>query len=394
MDAFFASVEQHDHPELRGKPVVVGAAPDQRGVVSAASYEARTFGIHSAMPSSEAGRRCPHAVFVPVNGKRYREVSKQVFAIFERFTPLVEPLSIDEAFLDVSGATRLFGGPVEIARRLKAAIRDETGLTASVGVAHNKFLAKLASDMEKPDGLTVVPEQREELRRFLAPLSVGRIWGVGNVTRQALAGRGIRTIGDLQVTPLERLAGVVGRHNARHLLRLAWGEDAREIELTREEKSMSREHTFLQDCADPDVVREVLHELVEDVAGRLREAHRYGCVAHLKLRWADFQTITRQRKLARPACDDFSLRRAAEELLEEQEMRQPVRLVGFGVSRLVDQAVEQLSLFDVDPQTSRREESLSRTVDRIRARHGKDSIGRARPRPRDHGKSTNGSGRS
>ncbi|MDA0990535.1 MAG: DNA polymerase IV, partial [Verrucomicrobia bacterium] len=201
MDAFFAAIEQHDNPALRGKPVVVGGPADGRGVVAAASYEARGYGIHSAMPSREAKQRCPHAIFLPNNGKRYQDVSRQIFGIFDRFTPFVEALSIDEAFLDVTGVKHLFGPGPEVARQIKVAIHAETGLTASVGVAPNKFLAKLASDLEKPDGLTVVPNERPAIAAFLAPLEVGRIWGVGKVTGAKLATMGIRTIGQLQQTP-------------------------------------------------------------------------------------------------------------------------------------------------------------------------------------------------
>jgi DNA polymerase IV len=377
MDAFFAAVEQHDHPEYRGKPVVVGAPPDKRGVVSAASYEAREFGIHSAMPSREAYRRCPKAVFLPVNGKRYHEVSRHVFRIFERFTPLVEPLSIDEAFLDVSGVHRLFGTGPEIAETIRGTIRDETGLTASVGVAHNKFLAKLASDLDKPDGLTVVPRAHREILLFLASLPVERIWGVGRMTRTLLHDHGIRTIGELQTVPERRLAGIVGKHGARHLQRLALGEDARELELTRVEKSISKEHTFGVDCSCGETLESVLLDLVDEVGSRLRGAGKYASLIRLKLRWQGFDTITRQRRLEQPCCDDFALREAALALFREQERSRPVRLIGFGVSKLCDRRAEQLTLFASESEKRDRKERLSRTVDRIRSRYGDDSIERA-----------------
>ena len=376
MDAFFAAVEQRGRPELRGKPVIVGAPADQRGVVAAASYEARVFGVHSAMPSREAGRLCPQGVFVPVNGKRYREVSRQVFAIFDRFTPYVEGLSIDEAFLDVTGARKLFGDGPRIAQTLKATIKDETGLTASVGIAPNKFLAKLASDMNKPDGLTIVPRSREEIVAFLAPLPVGRIWGVGKVTRERLEKAGIRFVRDLQSTPEQALSAVLGKHGARHLNRLAMGEDEREIELEHEEKSMSREHTFSRDCTSAEKIKEVLDNLVDDVGGRLREAEKFAGIAHLKLRWTGFQTITRQRPFEHPCCDDFTLRQIANAMLAAEKVHKPVRLVGFGVSRLTDRSQEQLSLFGPGGESSARREKLSRTVDTIRREHGKSSIGR------------------
>ena len=375
MDAFFAAVEQHDRPALRGQPVVVGAAPDQRGVVAAASYEAREYGIHSAMPSREAGRRCPHAVFLPPNGKRYAEVSRQIFGIFERFTPLVEPLSIDEAFLDVTGVQRLFGDGRAIGRQIKAAVQEGTGLTASVGVATNKFLAKLASDLEKPDGLTVVPETREAILAFLAPLSVSRIWGVGRVTREHLEAHGIRSIGDLQVCSEQQLGRVVGKHSARHLSALAHGEDARDVEGARAEKSISKEHTFGTDTRDAVQLEATLCELVEDVGRRLRAAGQYASLGRLKLRWEGFKTITRQRPFQRPVCDDFSLREMALSLFRDERLVKRVRLLGFGVSQLSRHADSQLTLFD-DVKGQARKESLSRAMDSIRDKFGEDIIGR------------------
>jgi len=380
MDAFFTSVEQRDRPELRGKPVVVGAPPDQRGVVAAASYEAREFGVHSAMPSREAYRRCRHAVFLPPNGKLYGEVSHQIRAIFERFTPLVEPLSIDEAFLDVSGVERLFGSGPEIARKIKDTIRTEAHLTASVGVAPNKFLAKLASDLEKPDGLTVVPTSREEIAAFLAPLSVSRIWGVGKVTQAQLEGAGIHTIGQLQAFSETRLARILSPHAAGHLLRLAWGEDTREVETGHEEKSISHEYTFPHDCSDRAEIHAVLGDLVDNVGRRLRKAQKLAGLARLKLRWQGFETITRQRPMDPPVCDDFSLRAAADALLAGEELVKPVRLIGFGVGNLTTGASQQLSLFEDDRRGRARKERLSEVTDTIRNRFGKQSIRRGSSR--------------
>jgi DNA polymerase-4 len=377
MDAFFASVEQMDHPELKGKPVVIGALPTERGVVSAASYEARKFGIHSAMPSSEAGRRCPHAVFLPVNMKRYAAISARVFKILERFTPLVEPVSIDEAFMDVTGAQNLFGDGRTIAEKIREAIHEEIGLTASVGVAPNKFLAKLASDMNKPDGMTVLPTGANEIRAFLAPLPVSRVWGVGKVTCGLLEKAGIKTIGDLQVVPIERLSEIVGRHSARHLQRLSWGDDARDVELEYEEKSISREHTFPTDCQKREKLEQVLKDLADDVGRRLRKAGKYATVAHLKLRWQGFQTITRQKQLDSACSDDFRLRIAAQELFDAQKLIKPVRLIGFGVSGLTELPSEQLSLFGSPAAATERREKLSRAVDQIREKFGRDSIRRA-----------------
>ncbi len=377
MDAFFAAVEQHDHPELRGRPVVVGSAPNQRGVVSAASYEARKYGIHSAMPSGEAGRRCPHAVFRPVNMKRYQEVSRRIFILFERFSPLVEPLSVDEAFLDVTGARNLFGTGPEIARQIKDTIRRETGLTASVGVAPNMFLAKLASDLEKPDGLTITPRTGPEIALFLAPMPIERIWGVGKVTRDLLQRAGIYLIGDLQVIPRSRLEELTGRHGAQHLQRLAHGEDARELDLVQVEKSISREHTFSRDCNRREQMLEVLLELVDRVGSQLRKNGKYARTTRIKLRWSDFQTITRQKKIEPACCDDFQLRREAHCLFAALELSAPVRLIGFGVSDLADSASEQLTLFGPPPEARHKREKLSRIVDAIRDKYGDDSIGRS-----------------
>lgn len=375
MDAFYASVEQRDRPELKGKPVVVGAGPHERGVVAAASYEARRFGIHSAMPSREAGRRCPHAVFLPPDMERYAAASRQVFAILDRFTPLIEPLSIDEAFMDVTGTLRIFGDGVAIARQIRAAIQKEVRLTASVGVAPNKFLAKIASDMNKPDGLTVVPVEREAIRRFLAPLAVGRLWGVGKVTQAALEKAGLRTIGDIQATPPGTLERLIGRDSAEHFKALAAGEDSRPVETEFEEKSISREYTFSEDCTDGAVVRRTLLELIADVGSQVREAGKYARVAQIKIRWKGFETITRQKTLPEPACDDVTLRAAAMELFEKVELTRPVRLVGFGVSGLSGPPARQRTLFAEFDRDILKRERLSATVDRIRKTYGADAIG-------------------
>lgn len=374
MDAFFASVEQMDNPKLRGKPVIVGAAPDQRGVVAAASYEARRFGVRSAMPSCEAGRLCPKGVFVVPRMERYSEVSARIRGILERFSPFVEPLSIDEAFLDVTGSQRLFGPGPELAARLKEAIRSETGLTASAGVAPNKFLAKLASEMEKPDGLVVAPFSWEAIARFLAPMPAGNVWGVGKVTQRVLEQGGLKTIGDLQRVDERVLRGLVGTALARHLKELCWGHDLREIELDIDEKSISREYTFPSDCRDRSEIRGVLLELVDDVGMSLRRAGRYAGTVRIKMRWDDFKTFTRQRRVDPALCDDFGLWSVASDLLEAESLLRPVRLVGFGVSQLRDSAVGQLDLFEAG--RCARRERLSKAMDAIRDRHGRSSIRR------------------
>jgi len=376
MDAFYASVEQHDHPELRGKPVIVGAPPNQRGVVSAASYEARTYGVHSAMPSREAGRLCPNGIFVPPNMERYVEVSAQVFAIFERFTPTLEPLSLDEAFLDVTSVQRIFGDGPEIARKIRAAIEAETGLAASAGVAPNKFLAKIASDMNKPDGLTVVPIETRAIKEFLAPLPVGRLWGVGKVMRSAFERAGIRTIGDIQLMSESAMTKLTGKGSASFFKALADGIDDREVESSIREKSISRENTFDTDVEDRAEVEHVLSGLVEDVGRQLRTLGRYATVAQIKLRWQGFETLTRQKKLPVPVEDDFSLLTAARELFAKEKLIKPVRLIGFGVHGLTDQPAQQLALFEDARTSAKKHASVSRTIDAIRSKFGSGSIRR------------------
>ena len=380
MDAFFASVEQHDHPELRGKPVVVGSSPDERGVVSAASYEARKFGIHSAMPSRTAKQKCPHAVFVRVNMARYKEVSRQIMRIFESYTPLVQPLSIDEAFLDVTGSQHLFGTGSEIGEKIRHDILVQTGLTASVGVAPNMYLAKMASDMNKPDGLTLVPSEQEAINAFLAPLPIGRIWGVGKVTQKKLHSLGIPTIGRLQQTDFQTLETALGARAAHGFSRLARGIDSRAIETDIDEKSISNETTFKEDLANRDLLEATYKRLIDKVGGRLRHAGFYATTAHLKIRWADFSSITRQTRFVIPCRDDTTLREVALELLAENFQTRPVRLIGFGVSGLseTDQSQEhQLNLFEA-PDTAQHEkrDRLSCAADLVRGKYGAQSLRR------------------
>jgi nucleotidyltransferase/DNA polymerase involved in DNA repair len=378
MDAFFAAIEVHDHPELKGLPVVIGSPPDKRGVVSTCSYEARKFGIHSAMPSRTAFQRCPKAVFLPPNMKRYHEVSEQIMEIFRRFTPLVEPLSCDEAFLDVTGARYLFGDGPAIAKKIKAAVLEETGLTCSVGVAPNMFLSKIASDLNKPDGLTLVPFDEKLIPAFLAPLPVKRMWGAGKKTQAVLEAHKIRTIGDLQTADPVKLAAWVGENSAAFFRKLAFGIDERELEMDAEEKNISNEITFDEDQRDAKVVEAALLDLADKVGGRLRRAGFYAATAQIKVRWTDFSTITRQRRLDPPCCDDITFRETALELLRKEGLHSPVRLIGFGVSNLRKNADNlQLDLFQIlEKKTSTKREQLSRTVDRIRGKFGRASIRR------------------
>ena len=374
MDAFYASIEQRDHPEWRGLPVVVGAPPDRRGVVSAASYEARRFGVHSAMPSRTAGRLCPQAIFCPVDMPRYEAVSRQVFGIFDRFTPLVEPLSLDEAFLDVTGARSLFGDGPEIARRIRAAVLAETKLTASVGVAPNKFLAKLAGDLHKPDGLTVTPTEPAAIAAFLRPLPVARIFGVGRVTQTVLTRLGIRSIGDLQDHPLESLTRALGRSAAQEIMALAFGHDEREVEPASIRKSIGREYTFDEDCSSPAEVRRMLLMLVEDVGAQLRAKNMTAAGVRLKLRWKNFTTITRQQALSQSFSDDMTLRSAALSLFDAIPWAGPVRLIGVALYNLNAGNSGQLALPLDDSVTRARWEKLSRSIDDVRRRYGAGSL--------------------
>jgi DNA polymerase-4 len=366
MDAFYASVEVLDDPSLAGRPVIVGGTPEGRGVVAAASYEARRFGVRSAMSAAMARRLCPEGVFVRPRGERYAEVSRQIFAVFAGITPLVEPLSIDEAFLDVSGCRRLFGEPAAIARHIKDEVRRQVGLTASVGVAHNKFLAKLASDLEKPDGLVVVPADAET---WLGPMPVGRLWGVGRVAEQNLAGLGIRTVAELRAYPAEALVARLGDH-ARHLLELAHGRDDRPVVPDHEARSIGNETTFAEDIADADRLQAILDDLADNVARRLR---RHGLAARtvtLKARYADFTTPTRSLTLPRPVDGTVDLRDAARTLLHERLDRRgrPLRLIGVTASNLEPKGGAQPELF-ADPRAER-ERTLDGVVDKVRDRFG------------------------
>jgi DNA polymerase-4 len=373
MDAFYASVEERDNPELRGKPVIVGGSAGQRGVVSAASYEARRFGVHSAMPTATARRLCPHGVFLPVRMRHYATVARQIREILLSFTPLVEPLSLDEAFLDVRGCEGLFGPAPQIARRIKERVRDETGLVASVGVAPNKFLAKLASDLRKPDALVVVPA--DGVAAFLNPLPVGRIWGIGAKAEKRLHALGLHTVGQLAELPEEVLAGHFGE-TGRHVWRLANGLDGRLVVPDREAKSISTETTFAQDIGDAEVLRVWLLDLVEQLAARLRRHGLRGRTIELKLRSSDFRTRSRSLSLADATDVTDTIWQAARALLDRSLTRDvlPLRLLGVGASKLTRDAAVQGDLFD--GEHTHRQSQLDRTVDAIRGQFGSTSIQR------------------
>ena len=372
LDAFFASVEQRDNPELRGRPVIVGGPGGEyaRGVVSAASYEARVFGVHSAMSLREAYRRCPQGVFLPVNGRRYQAASRDVMEVLRRFTPVVEPISIDEAFLDVTGSAALFGDGATIARQIKEAVRDEVGLTVSVGVARTKLVAKIASDLRKPDGLVVVPPGEEAA--FLAPLPISRLWGVGEKTATALAEYAVRTIGDLAALPPDLIERRFGKHGAS-LVGRARGLDADPVHEGDPAKSVGHEHTFDVDTSDPEVIERTLLAMADGVAGRLRSAGVRASTVAVKIRDSRFHTITRQRTLAEPTDLTEPIFRTALELARPEVRGMRVRLLGVTASNLGER--EQLSLFP--PAEPRRRQAIE-AADQVRRRYGERAVTRAR----------------
>ncbi len=378
MDAFYASVEERDCPELVGHPVIVGGSPEKRGAVAAANYIARRYGVHSAMPAVTAKRLCPHGIFLPARIDYYAEVSSQIQEIFERFTPLVEPLSLDEAFLDVTGSEQLFGSAVEIGRRIKQAVRNETRLVVSVGVAPNKFLAKIASDFRKPDGFVVV--RPEQIREFLDPLPVERLWGVGRQGSKVFERLGIRTIGQLRQWPVDTLTSHFGVQGEQ-LWRLAHGLDDRAVVPEREAKSISHETTFAQDIDDQEVLRAWLLGLTEQVAWRLRQHALRGRVVHLKVRFADFSLITRSQTMPEPTDITQGLWEVADELLRRRLPADhlPVRLLGMGVSGFDASGRRQGLLFDQGEQ--RRQAGLDAVTDRIRDRFGSSALRRATSLP-------------
>ncbi len=359
MDAFFASVEQRDDPRLRGKPVLVGGR-SPRSVVAAASYEARPFGVHSAMPMMEALRRCPHAVVVVPSRGRYEEASRHIFAVFQRYTPLVEGLSIDEAFLDVTASRGLFGDAAAIARRIKEDVRRETELTASAGVAHCKFVAKVASDLRKPDGLVVVPEA--EARAFLAPLPIERMWGVGPKTSPRLRELGYRTLGDLAAARPADLSRLLGEWGA-HVHALARGEDTREVDPRGVAKSIGAEETYDQDLTTRAEVERCLLDQASRVAQRLVAEGMSADVVVVKLKWADFTLRSRQLQLRQPVCDTLSLHRAAVHLLDRFDLQGArIRLTGVAVGGLREGPPPRL-LFDVgDAERGRKLEEVTARI--------------------------------
>ncbi|WP_430645387.1 DNA polymerase IV [Agromyces sp. GXS1127] len=367
MDAFFVSVELLRRPELRGRPVLVGGTAG-RGVVAAASYEARRFGVNSAMPMSLALQRCPNAVVLRGDHRRYSEYSERVMTIFRELTPLVEPLSIDEAFLDVSGARRLHGSPAEIAWTIRRRVHDETGLTCSVGVAASKYVAKVASSRAKPDGMLVVPAS--ETTAFLHPLPVSALWGVGRVTEESLLKLGLRTVGDVAQMPEEALTRAVGPALAARLARLANGIDPRDVETRRTEKSIGHETTFHHDLVAHDEIARELLRLATDVGVRLRRAGVLARTVTLKLRYGDFTTVTRSRTLAEPT--DVARRIYEEALVPLGDLvgdGRRVRLIGVRAEQLRP-AGDGAPLWDPDEEWR----DAERTIDEVVRRFGRGAV--------------------
>lgn len=375
MDAFYASIEQLDDPGLQGRPVIVGADPKGghgRGVVAACSYEARKFGVHSALPIGRAWKLCPQGAYVRPRMERYVEVSHEVMEVLKRFTNLVEPLSIDEAFLDVTGSTTLFGAPVQIARAIKKQIRDATGLTASAGVAPNKFLAKIASDLKKPDGLVVV--ESAEVEAFLGALPISRLWGVGPKTEERLREMGLHTIGAVRARRQEDLVSALGSGLGTHLWELAMGRDDRPVVPNWEPKSISNETTFEEDTRDRELLVTTIRRLAESVGRRLRRENYRARKVTLKIRFEPFETHTRQVSVKRGVDTDEEIIRLAVGLFDQFSLERRVRLIGVGTGEIVrpGEGPTQLGLFD-EP---RKDEVIDRTVDAIREKFGEDLIQR------------------
>jgi len=365
MDAFFAAVEQHDQPQYKNQPVMVGGT-GSRGVVAAASYEVREYGVFSAMPMSRARSLCPQAVVLPVRMSRYREVSAEVFRVFRESTPEVEGLSLDEAFLDVSASLALFGSIETIGASLRAKILYRTGLHASVGMAHNKFLAKLASDAGKPKGFVHVP--RKGVRSFLDPMPVNRIWGIGKQTLPKIQKLGILTIGQFRKADPALLQQALGQR-AEHFLALARGEDDREVMASRADKSLSREVTFDQDISNPRELMAELQRQVESVTGRLRSQGLLARTIQIKVRDPQFRTVTRSRSLAVPTTSTELVFKQARNLLQiwlQQHANTPVRLLGIGVTGLEEPDARGIE-YD-----SAAQKALDKTVDEINRRYGEN----------------------
>jgi DNA polymerase-4 len=374
MDAFFASVEQLDNPELVGKPVIVGGT-SSRGVVAASSYEARKYGVYSAMPVFQARQKCPHGVFVKPNRSRYKEVSQQVMAILRQFTPLVEQISIDEAFMDISGCETIFGPPRDIGLKVKQEIKQSVQLTCSVGIAPLKFLAKIASDMMKPDGLTFIPEK--EVHKFIETLPVKKISGVGRHTSGKLNQMGIQTLGDVKKYSREKIAGALGKYGER-LYELASGIDRSSVNVSRPVKSVSTEETLAEDINDKQLLKKYLLKHSEDVGRQLRKKGRKAKTVTIKVKHSDFKQVTRQAKLPGYTFSSEKIYQAAVTLLNSYQLTKPVRLIGVGASDLDDtEQPVQMDLFHQVNDEIQKWEKVDTAVDAISDKFGKAVITKA-----------------
>ena len=369
LDAFFVSVEQVENPELKGKPVVVGGRPEGRGVVASASYEARAFGLHAGMPIITASRLCPQAIFIQGSFPKYRDASLRFMTILTDFSPYLEPLGLDEAYLDATGFESIYGSIQQMAEKIRQRIKDELGFCASVGIAGCKVAAKVASDLSKPDGLLEVAAGEE--RSFLAPLPIAKLPGIGRKTERKLNGLNIGTIGELAITPLSTLKSHFGA-SGEILYRFANGIDAREVESPITARSISRETTFSKDTRDLPLLKATLRYLGERVGADLRQRSKRARCITLKLRYADFTTITRRQTLSQTSDSDQAIFDTGLGLLKKAlaEERQPVRLIGIGVSNLVESG-RQLDMLD---SSSQRQEQLDRAIDRIRKKYGFTAI--------------------
>jgi len=376
MDAFYASIEQRDNPELVGKPVIIGGKVG-RGVVSTASYEARKYGVRSAMPISEAVRRCPDGIYIPPNIPKYRAVSEQIMNIFHRYTPDVEAISLDEAFVDVTGSQKLFGSAEQIGRAIKQNIYEELQLTASVGLAYNKFLAKLASDLDKPDGFYIV--MPEDLQEKIWPLSIRRMMGVGHKTADMLERMGVKTIGQLAVMDSGLLEHIFGKAGVQ-MHELANGIDARMVESVREAKSFGRETTFPTDISDQYTLETVLFTLADDVCHSLRSHHVKGRTVSIKIRYPDFKSITRAITLEQYTSSFEPVYNTVKQLMEKHYTDgTPVRLIGVTVSNLKQETeiIEQQDLF-ADQKTVKKVDALNKVLDNLNDKYGSEIVHRAR----------------
>jgi len=369
LDAFFVSVEQAMNPELQGKPVVVGGRPAGRGVVASASYQARAFGLHAGMPLTTACRLCPQAIFIEGSFPKYRDASQRFMAILADFSPYLEPVSLDEAYLDATGFESMYGSIHQMAVAIKQRIKDELGLCASVGIASCKVVAKVASELSKPDGLLIVADGEE--RSFLAPLPITKLPGVGKKAEQILNGLGIHTIGKLSIMPLSALKSHFGA-SGELLHRFANAIDDRQVELPGAAKSISRETTFGKDTQDRSLLKATLRYLSERVGSELRQRGKQARCITLKLRYADFTTITRSHTLKQASNTDQAIFDTGLKLLNRAraQEKQPVRLIGIGVSNLVELG-KQLDMLDSSAQ---RQEQLNRAIDRIRNKYGFTAI--------------------